>query len=136
MGDKDTAMGEVIGDIQTLSMQTRMKAHRERVETGTVSDELHRELAARVLQYADALRVFRYQIDDYPDIDRVRAKMGSTTTVEKVAPGDTDNTEQTEVPAVVTIPAERLLSLLDRLDDCAQQVGYGAPVDADDRRMR
>jgi len=136
MGDKDTAMGEVIGDIQTLSMQTRMKAHRERVETGTVSDELHRELAARVLQYADALRVFRYQIDDYPDIDRVRAKMGSTTTVEKVAPGDTDNTEQTEVPAVVTIPEERLLSLLDRLDDCAQQVGYGAPVDTDDRRMR
>jgi len=112
-----------------MVVQTRMTYYNQLTRQETITKELHRELAARVLQYADVLRVFQDRIDDFPNVDHVRQKLGQMDRVESEAPGDTHNVIVEEQPAVLSIDPDDLLAMTDRLDEIAQQLGFGADPD-------
>jgi hypothetical protein len=130
-GDPEPSHDDMILNVQKMVVQTRMTYYNQLTHRETITKELHRELASRVLQYADVLRVFQDRIDDFPNVDRVRQKMGQMEPVEVEAPGDTRNRIVEEQPAVLSIDADDLLQMTNELDDIAQQLGFGADADVE-----
>lgn len=129
--DQDQSYTETIQNIQRMVVQSRMDYYNQLTHRQSITDELHRELATRVLQYADILRVFQTRVDDFPDVDAVKQRMGQMEAFEVEAPGDTRNTTVEQRPAVLSIDPADLIQMTNRLDEVASDLGFGADLDTD-----
>lgn len=98
-----------------------------------LSTETHRELAIAALQYHDVLYEFRDESiltdDDWPDVEPLRERVNKTVRRREQSEVFGEPATTTEVPAVRTLPTERLVELTEDLDDLAKKLGFGAKAD-------
>jgi hypothetical protein len=97
---------------------------------GHRSTQTKKRLAAVTIQYWDVLFEFREESvleeGDFPDISRVRSRIGETTDVPAAAGGRSRGGGTKTVPAIAELSADELLELTERLDDLANKLGFGA----------
>jgi hypothetical protein len=128
-------------DPESLIHETRRRVHQtrrlyySRSIDGDAGTDLHLELAKRVLEYDDVLSEFKSMpgVDrsDFPDVSAVKERLGRKTEVTKDAPGRSRGKTTEKVPAVIEIPPNDLVAMTERLDEIAQDLGFGADLDAD-----
>jgi len=100
---------------------------------GDVDDQTHRQLAVSALQYYDILREYDDEpvlsASDWPDVSPIRERIGETVTrrVESDVFGEDTTVEQ--LPAIKTVPADRLVAVINQLDKVANKLGFGAGVE-------
>jgi hypothetical protein len=112
----------------------RIQEYRRRIQRlyvdREVSGQLHDDFAVEVLGYYDVLREFRnsdaIDDEDLPEIDKLRSRLGKTTTVVGESAGRGRGTKLQEVPAIREVSLDYLLRLSHELDDLAQQLGFAA----------
>jgi hypothetical protein len=119
-------------------MQERLETVRRRVRREqTVSgagDEAHLALAEAVVEYHDMLYKYRDNdavADRFPDIGDIRSRMGDTAAVMREAPGDTDNVQSVEQPALLELPTGRLLEAARELEDVSLTLGFAPDATVD-----
>ncbi|MDB2293724.1 hypothetical protein PM085_15815 [Halorubrum ezzemoulense] len=98
-----------------------------------LSTETHRELAIAALQYHDVLYEFRDESilteDDWPDVEPLRKRVNKTVRRREQSDVFGEPATTKEVPAVQTLPTERLVELTEELDDLAKKLGFGAKAE-------
>lgn len=114
-------------------MQGRLQNARNRVRRqqrdGHVSDAEHLNLCEAVVEYHDM--IYKYRdidpvSDRFPEIPDIRERMGMKATVWVEAPGDTNNKQPVEQPALLELDTNRVLKAAVELGDVSQSLGFVA----------
>lgn len=99
---------------------------------GYASEETHKLLASKLLNYQDALLEHRDEkvLDhEWPDVvDEIRRRRGETVEVERSGAGRTNCSVSITRPAVLEIPVEEIVAATHKLDDIAKDLGFGSGV--------
>lgn len=129
----DNPQDEMIADVQRSVIRSRQIYYRQMTDKNQITDDLHRELAVSVMQYADVLPLDQAQ-DRVDSIGELRDAIGSEQRVEVEAAGDTSNTETKLRPAVLSFAPDELVSISKQLDSVASDLGFGPDADAQQDR--
>lgn len=120
-------------DMQERLETVRRRVRREQTLSGA-GDEAHLALAEAVVEYHDMLYKYRDNdavADRFPDIGDIRSRMGETAAVMREAPGDTDNVQSVEQPALLELPTGRLLEAARELEDISLTLGFAPDATVD-----
>ena len=100
---------------------------------GDVDDQTHRQLAVSALQYYDILREYDDEpvlsASDWPDVSPIRERIGETVTRRVESDVFGEDTTVKQLPAIKTVPADRLVAVINQLDKVANKLGFGAGVE-------
>ena len=100
---------------------------------GDVDDQTHRQLAVSALQYYDILREYDDEpvlsASDWPDVSPIRERIGETVTRRVQSDVFGEDTTVKQLPAIKTVPADRLVAVINQLDKVANKLGFGAGVE-------
>lgn len=125
--DGDRQPKELIYEMRR-QMQAARNHYWQQQVTGSISEQVHQELATRLVQYHDVLYEFRDKTDGWPDISAIRERLGREVKMQAKAPGLGRGTQWEHRPAITQIPAEQLVEMSKQLDDIACDLGFAAPV--------
>lgn len=121
-----------VHDVRRRVQRARNRFWGESVDCD-VSTKTHRDLAVIALQYHDVLWEYRdgSDGDDWPDVSILREKLGKTV-ARRVTPDIANEPSQLEEqPAIQTVSTERIVQITKELDEKANQLGFGADVNAE-----
>ena len=100
---------------------------------GEVDEQTHRQLAVSALQYYDILREYDDEpvlsASDWPDVSPIRERIGETVTRRVESDVFGEDTTVKQLPAIKTVPADRLVAVINQLDKVANKLGFGAGVE-------
>jgi len=125
--DGDRQPKELIYEMRRQMQAARNRYWQQQV-TGSISEQVHQELATRLVQYHDVLHEFRDHANDWPDISAVRERLGREVEVQTEGTGLGRGWQLERRPAITQIPAEQLVEMSKQLDDIACDLGFSAPV--------
>ena len=94
--------------------------------TGEATEQTQIRLAEMVVSYWDVLREFRDEVSDWPDISEIRGRLGQKSRRPADAAGLNRGTTFKTYPAVLDVPATRLLEVSQQLDDIAHELDFSA----------
>lgn len=120
---------ELIYDARRQMQVARNQYWSEAAAGAAVSEQTHLQLAQSLVMYWDVLHEHRHSsaISNWPDIADVRDRLGRQVRKQTTAAGRGRGMSTTTMPAVLDIPAERLIELSKDLDDVAKELKFAAP---------
>lgn len=127
----DKAPRKIINDTRRHVHAARAEYFDDILKHGTVTAETRKTLIEAAMLYRSTLRehsdhsVIQDKWEE-SGVDQLAELLQQTRTVEKPSPGDTNNGRTEEVPAVMAVPAEQILKVTERLDEMANELGFGA----------
>lgn len=121
----------IITEKRMQVQQARDRMSNEGVN-GEFSDQTHRLLAARAVQYFDVLHEYRSETAikdaEWPDINKIRSRLGKTRAVIETSGGRGVGVATRQVPAVTAVPIHEILNVTKQLDDIAKDLGFSEPA--------
>jgi len=91
-----------------------------------LSEDTHLQLARVAIEYWQLLREYKDEpvVEEFPDISPLRSRLGRETKILSKSPGLNRGMVPKPKPAVLEVPIDDILDLLDELDAVANTLGF------------
>lgn len=122
---------QIIYDHEMAALSAVREYRRFKLSPMAVPDDVVRELAERALGYREVLHKYREEDALDPpwgerDIHWIEQKQNEVVTVAEPSPRRNGNSRSVQKPAIVAVDPERLVKVIRRLEDIADELGFTA----------
>jgi len=132
------AATRAINEARADATMARRYLRRLMLQQGSVDAQAKVEAAEAAVALYDELKEHRSEAAleqrwEKSEIERLEDALGSTAMVPVASAGRTNNQKQKPRPAMHTVPAQDIISVIDTLCELAKTAGYGAPIETAQR---